>query len=177
MADHPNSFDARGTLNAGGRDVTIYRLDALQSAFDVARLPFSLKVLLENLLRTEGNGAVEADDIEALATWDHRAEPDIEIAFMPARVLLQDFTGVPAVVDLAAMRDAMSDLGGDAGKINPLVPAELVIDHSVQVDAFGPRQAFQINAGREFERNDERYAFLRWGQGSFDNFAVVPPDT
>src|SRR3954454_9425448 len=177
MADHPNSFDARATLNAGGRDVTIYRLDALQSAHDVARLPFSLKVLLENLLRTEGNGAVEASDIEALAKWDHRAEPDIEIAFTPARVLLQDFTGVPAVVDLAAMRDAMADLDGDPAKINPLVPAELVIDHSVQVDAFGTPDAFRINAEREFERNKERYQFLRWGQSAFDGFSVVPPDT
>src|SRR3954464_3686109 len=177
MADHPNSFDARATLNAGGREVTIYRLDSLQSSPDVARLPFSLKVLLENLLRTEGNGAVEASDIEALAKWDHRAEPDTEIAFTPARVLLQDFTGVPAVVDLAAMRDAMADMGGDPAKINPLVPAELVIDHSVQVDAFGTRDAFRINAEKEFERNEERYAFLRWGQTAFEGFVCVPPDT
>ena len=174
---HPNSFDARATLSVGGRDLTIYRLDALQSRFDVARLPFSLKVLLENLLRTEGNGAVTADDIEALATWDARAEPSKEIAFSPARVVMQDFTGVPAVVDLAAMRDAMAALGGDPAKINPLVPAELVIDHSVQVDAFGSAAAFQINADREFERNEERYQFLRWGQTAFDGFAVVPPDT
>src|SRR3954466_10817115 len=177
MADHPNSFDARATLNAGGREVTIYRLDALQSSHDVARLPFSLKILLENLLRTEGNGAVEGSDIEALAKWDHRAEPDVEIAFTPARVLLQDFTGVPAVVDLAAMRDAMAELDGDPSRINPLVPAELVIDHSVQVDAFGTADAFRINAEREFERNQERYQFLRWGQSAFDGFAVVPPDT
>src|SRR3954464_4577929 len=177
MADHPNSFDARATLNAGGREVTIYRLDSLQSSPDVARLPFSLKVLLENLLRTEGNGAVEASDIEALAKWDHRAEPGTEIAFTPARVLLQDFTGVPAVVDLAAMRDAMAALEGDPEKINPLVPAELVIDHSVQVDAFGTADAFRINAEREFERNKERYQFLRWGQTAFDGFSVVPPDT
>jgi aconitate hydratase len=177
MADHPNSFDARDTLKVGDREVTIYRLDALQAKHDVARLPFSLKVLLENLLRTEGNGAVEAADIEALAGWDHRAEPDTEIAFTPARVVLQDFTGVPAVVDLAAMRDAMSDLGGDPAKINPLVPAELVIDHSVQVDAFGTRDSFRINAEREFERNQERYQFLRWGADAFDGFSVVPPDT
>src|SRR3954465_2145857 len=177
MTDHPNSFDARATLNAGGREVTIYRLDALQSAHDVARLPFSLKVLLENLLRTEGNGSVEKADIEALAKWDHRAEPDIEIAFTPARVLLQDFTGVPAGVALAAMRDAMGGLDGDPGKINPLVPAELVIDHSVQVDAFGTADAFRINAEREFARNKERYAFRRWGQGAFEGFVVVPPDT
>ncbi len=177
MANHPNSFGARDTLRVGDREVTIYRLDALQSSHDVARLPFSLKVLLENLLRTEGNGSVEAADIEALASWDANAEPSEEIAFTPARVILQDFTGVPAVVDLAAMRDAMADLGGDPAKINPLVPAELVIDHSVQVDAFGTHDAFRINAEREFERNEERYAFLRWGQDAFDGFSVVPPDT
>src|SRR4051794_18202098 len=172
-----NSFDARGALSVGGREVEIYRLDALQSRFDVARLPFSLKVLLENLLRNEDGVAVTREDIEALATWDAKAEPSKEIAFTPARVVMQDFTGVPAVVDLAAMRDAMADMGGDPSKINPLVPAELVIDHSVQVDAFGSRQAFQINADREFERNEERYAFLRWGQEAFDGFSVVPPDT
>ena len=172
-----NSFDARSTLTVGERSVEIYRLDALQAAFDVARLPFSLKILLENLLRTEGNGSVDAADIEALATWDPAAEPSKEIAFTPARVVMQDFTGVPAVVDLAAMRDAMADMGGDPAKINPLVPAELVIDHSVQVDAFGTRDAFASNAELEFERNQERYAFLRWGQHAFDNFAVVPPDT
>ncbi|MEN3284158.1 MAG: aconitate hydratase [Solirubrobacteraceae bacterium] len=177
MAEHPNSFDARATLKVGDREHTIFRLDALQSKYDVARLPFSLKVLLENLLRTEGNGSVEAADVEKLARWDAKAEPSEEIAFTPARVVMQDFTGVPAVVDLAAMRDAMADLGGDAEKINPLVPAELVIDHSVQVDAFGTRDAFTVNAEREFERNQERYAFLRWGQDGFDNFAVVPPDT
>jgi aconitate hydratase len=172
-----NSFGARSTLTVGGRSLDIFRLDALQSSFDVARLPFSLKVLLENLLRTEGNGSVQAQDIEALARWNATAEPDTEIAFTPARVLMQDFTGVPAVVDLAAMRDAMADLGGDPAKINPLVPAELVIDHSVQVDAYGSAAAFMINAEREFERNQERYAFLRWGQGAFKGFAVVPPDT
>src|SRR6476469_5539226 len=154
MPENPNSFDARGTLSVGGKDHTIYRLDALQSQWDVARLPFSLKVLLENLLRTEGNGSVSKEDIEALAGWDAGAEPSDEIAFTPARVVMQDFTGVPAIVDLAAMRDAMADLGGDASKINPLVPAEL-----------------------EFERNEERYAFPRWGQDGFDNFSVVPPDT
>jgi aconitate hydratase A / 2-methylisocitrate dehydratase len=172
-----DSFGARGTLAVSGRSYEIFRLDALQSKFDVARLPFSLKVLLENLLRTEGNGSVEASHVEALASWDAAAEPSKEIAFTPARVLMQDFTGVPAVVDLAAMRDAMADLGGDAEKINPLVPAELVIDHSVQVDVFGTRDAFARNAEREFERNQERYAFLRWGQQAFANFAVVPPDT
>src|SRR3954465_9143800 len=174
---HPNSFDARGELRVGDRSFEVFRLEALQSKYDVARLPFSLKILLENLLRTEGNGSVEAADIEALASWDATAEPSQEIAFTPARVVMQDFTGVPAVVDLAAMRDAMAGLGGDPAQINPLVPAELVIDHSVQVDAFGTRDAFRINAEREFERNQERYAFLRWGQDAFYNFRVVPPDT
>jgi aconitate hydratase len=172
-----DSFGARSTLEVGGREYEIFRLDALQQRFDVARLPFSLKVLLENLLRTEGNGAVRAKDIEALASWDAQAQPSKEIAFTPARVLMQDFTGVPAVVDLAAMRDAIAEMGGDPAKINPLAPAELVIDHSVQVDAFGTRDSFRFNAEREFERNQERYAFLRWGQGAFDDFAVVPPDT
>ncbi|MDX6688618.1 MAG: aconitate hydratase [Solirubrobacteraceae bacterium] len=172
-----NSFDTRRTLTVGERSFDIFRLDALPSRFDVARLPFSLKILLENLLRTEGNGSVTAADIEALATWDAAAEPSKEIAFTPARVVMQDFTGVPAIVDLAAMRDAMAAMGGDPGKINPLVPAELVIDHSVQVDSFARRESFVVNAEREFERNEERYSFLRWGQDAFDNFAVVPPDT
>ncbi len=172
-----DSFGAKSTLAVGGREYEIYRLDVLQQRYDVARLPFSLKVLLENLLRTEGNGAVTAKDIEALASWDSSAQPSKEIAFTPARVLMQDFTGVPAVVDLAAMRDAIAEMGGNPAKINPLAPAELVIDHSVQVDAFGTRDSFRINAEREFERNQERYAFLRWGQGAFDDFAVVPPDT
>ncbi len=172
-----NSFGAKSTLEVGGREYEIFRLDPLQQRFDVARLPFSLKVLLENLLRTEGNGSVGAADIEALASWDAAAQPSMEIAFTPARVLMQDFTGVPAVVDMAAMRDAMADMGGDPARINPLVPAELVIDHSVQVDAFGTRDAFRVNAEREFERNRERYAFLRWGQGAFERFSVVPPDT
>jgi aconitate hydratase len=172
-----NTFGAKDTLQVGAHSYEIFRLDALQQRFDVARLPFSLKVLLENLLRTEGNGSVQAADIEALAGWDASAEPSKEIAFTPARVLMQDFTGVPAVVDLAAMRDAIAHMGGDPTRINPLVPAELVIDHSVQVDAFGVRDAFRVNAEREFERNQERYAFLRWGQGAFDDFSVVPPDT
>jgi aconitate hydratase len=172
-----NSFGAKDSLEAGGGSYEIFRLDALQQRFDVARLPFSLKVLLENLLRTEGNGSVDAADIEALASWDATAQPSKEIAFTPARVLMQDFTGVPAVVDLAAMRDAIARMGGDAAQINPLAPAELVIDHSVQVDAFGTHDAFRVNAEREFERNQERYSFLRWGQGAFDDFAVVPPDT
>jgi len=172
-----NSFGAKDELEVAGSSYEIFRLDALQQRFDVARLPFSLKVLLENLLRTEGNGSVDAADVEALASWDASAQPSKEIAFTPARVLMQDFTGVPAVVDLAAMRDAIARMGGDAAQINPLVPAELVIDHSVQVDAFGTRDAFRVNAEREFERNQERYSFLRWGQGAFDDFSVVPPDT
>jgi aconitate hydratase len=172
-----NSFDARADLEVGGLTYEIYRLDALQEKFDVARLPFSLKILLENLLRNEDGVSIRKADIEALAQWDHNAEPSQEIAFTPARVVMQDFTGVPAIVDLAAMRDAMADLGGDPAKINPLVPAELVIDHSVQVDVFGTRDAFRFNAEREFERNEERYAFLRWGQGVFEGFVVVPPDT
>jgi aconitate hydratase len=172
-----NSFGAKDSLQVGGASHEIFRLDALQERFDVARLPFSLKVLLENLLRHEGNGTVSARDVEALASWRPEAEPSAEIAFAPARVLMQDFTGVPAVVDLAAMRDAMAAMDGDPEKINPLVPAELVIDHSVQVDAFGSADAFAINAQRELERNRERYTFLRWGQQAFEHFAVVPPDT
>jgi aconitate hydratase len=172
-----NSFDARAKLSVGDRSYEIFRLDALQSSYDVARLPFSLKILLENLLRNEDGESIRTGDIEALATWNAKDAPSKEIAFTPARVVMQDFTGVPAIVDLAAMRDAMRELGGQEGKINPLVPAELVIDHSVQVDVFGTRQAFQRNAELEFERNQERYAFLRWGQGAFHNFSVVPPDT
>jgi aconitate hydratase len=172
-----NSFDAKATLKVGERSFEIFRLDALQAKYDIARLPFSLKVLLENLLRNEDGESIRARDIEALAKWDAAAEPSSEISFTPARVIMQDFTGVPAVVDLAAMRDAMCAMGGDAAKINPLVPAELVIDHSVQVDVFGSSGAFARNAELEFERNRERYAFLRWGQGAFHNFQVVPPDT
>jgi aconitate hydratase len=174
---NPNSYDAKATLAVGGRQYEIFRLDALQASYDIARLPFSLKVLLENLLRNEDGESIRAGDIEALAKWDAKAEPATEISFTPARVIMQDFTGVPAVVDLAAMRDAMGEMGGDPRKINPLVPAELVIDHSVQVDVFGTHAAFARNAELEFERNRERYAFLRWGQGAFDNFSVVPPDT
>src|SRR6202012_1032787 len=172
-----NSFGSKATLEVGGRSYDIYRIEALQSKFDVARLPFSLKILLENLLRNEDGESIRAADIEALAKWNAKAEPTQEIAFTPARVVMQDFTGVPAVVDLAAMRDAMTAMGGDPNKINPLVPAELVIDHSVQVDAFGTSGAFQRNAELEFERNQERYAFLRWGQGAFQNSSVVPPAT
>jgi aconitate hydratase len=172
-----NSFGAKSTLSVDGREYEIFRLDALQAKFDVARLPYALKILLENLLRNEDGRTVEADDVEALAKWVATDEPSREIAYTPARVLLQDFTGVPAIVDLAAMRDAMRDLGGDAARINPLQPAELVIDHSIQVDEFASRFAFKFNGEREFERNRERYAFLRWGQQAFDNFKVVPPNT
>ncbi len=172
-----NSFGARAELEVGGRTYEIFRIDALQASYDVARLPFSLKILLENLLRNEDGEAIRAADIEALAKWNAKAEPSDEIAFTPARVVMQDFTGVPAIVDLAAMRDAMRAMGGDPNRINPLVPAELVIDHSVQVDVFGSAQAFERNAELEFERNKERYSFLRWGQTAFDNFKVVPPDT
>jgi len=172
-----DSFGARSTLEVGGRELEIFRVDALGERFDVARLPFSLKILLENLLRNEGNGDVTAAEVEALAGWEAAAEPSVEIAFSPARVLMQDFTGVPSVVDLAAMRDAVVALGGDTASIEPLVPAELVIDHSVQVDSFGAADSFAINAQREFERNGERYKFLRWGQQAFEQFRVVPPDT
>src|SRR5687768_16279947 len=172
-----DSFGARDELEVGGRAFAIHRLDALQEKFDVARLPYSLKVLLENVLRLEDGESVTADDVETIANWDAKAEPADEIPFTPARVLMQDFTGVPAIVDLAAMRDAMDDLGNDPAKINPLVPVDLVIDHSVQVDAFGNDKAFAVNAEREFERNGERYEFLRWGQTAFDNFRVVPPAT
>jgi len=172
-----DSFGAKATLEVSGRQFEIHRLDALQERFDVARLPYSLKVLLENALRLEDGDSVTSDDVEALASWDANAEPSVEIPFQPARVLMQDFTGVPAIVDLAAMRDAMDDLGSDPAKINPLVPVDLIIDHSVQVDAFGNARAFDINADRDYERNEERYAFLRWGQQAFDNFRVVPPAT
>ncbi|HYG63515.1 MAG TPA: aconitate hydratase AcnA, partial [Thermoanaerobaculia bacterium] len=173
-----DSFGSRRTLTAGGQTVSIAALPALeQRGWNVSRLPYSLRILLENLLRREDGEVVSAADIEALATWDPKAEPSREIAFMPGRVLLQDFTGVPAVVDLAAMRDAMAAMGGDPKRINPLQPVELVIDHSVQVDEYGSAAAFLINAEKEFERNRERYAFLRWGQTAFDNFRVVPPDT
>ena len=177
-----NSFASRAALKVGGDSFDIYRLDALERAGvgRVARLPFSLKVLLENLLRHEDDRFVRYEDIEALAGWDPSSAAgatEKEVSFMPARVLLQDFTGVPAVVDLAAMRDAIKALGGDPKKINPLLPAELVIDHSVQVDKFGAANAFAFNADLEMQRNIERYAFLRWGQKGFENFKVVPPDT
>src|SRR5208282_3511397 len=173
-----NSFGSRSTLRVAGHDYEMYRIDALdKQGISTRHLPFSLRILLENLLRTEDGRSVSKEDIRALAAWNSKSKPDKEIAFTPSRVLMQDFTGVPAVVDLAAMRDAMKRLSGDPALINPLQPAELVIDHSVQVDEFGTPQAFQLNAELEFQRNQERYAFLRWGQTAFKNFAIVPPDT
>lgn len=173
-----NSFGAKSTLDVDGKSYEIFRLDAVQGeGLDVASLPFSLKVLLENLLRTEDGADITADDIKALAGWDETAQPDKEIQFTPARVIMQDFTGVPCVVDLATMREAMADLGGDPSKINPLAPAEMVIDHSVIADVFGTPEAFERNVEIEYERNRERYQFLRWGQGAFDDFKVVPPGT
>ena len=171
-----NSFGSRATIKVGGHTFEIYRLDALEKkGLPVAHLPYSLKILLENLLRLEDGRTVRAADVEKLARWDPKKVPDEEIAFMPARVLMQDFTGVPAVVDLAAMRDAMRVMGGDPKKVNPLLPAELVIDHSVIVDEFGTPTAFQANADLEFQRNRERYALLRWAQQTFQGFRVVPP--
>src|SRR4051794_34071147 len=174
-----NSFGTRTELRVDGRTVQIYSLPALERAgfAGVSRLPYSMKILLENLLRREDNAFVKADDIRAVAAWDATAAVQKEISFMPARVLLQDFTGVPCVVDLAAMRDAVVALGGNPDRINPLQPVELVIDHSVQVDYFARADAFSLNAELEFTRNRERYAFLRWGQRAFRNFDVVPPDT
>jgi aconitate hydratase len=172
-----DSFGARSTLDVGGRSYEVFRLDALAGRFDLERLPYSIKVLLENVLRLEDGESVAAADVEAIAGWDPEATPSVEIPFQPARVLMQDFTGVPAVVDLAAMRDAMAEIGGDPERINPLVDVDLVIDHSVQVDAFGNARAFAVNAEREFERNRERYSFLKWGREAFDNFSVVPPAT
>jgi aconitate hydratase len=169
-----DSFGARGTLSVGDASYEIHRLSAVEGA---DRLPFSLKVLLENLLRTEDGADITADDVRALAGWDPTAQPDREIRFTPARVVMQDFTGVPAIVDLATMREAMRDLGGDPAKINPLAPAELVIDHSVVADLFGTPDSFTRNVELEYERNYERYQFLRWGQGAFDDFKVVPPGT
>jgi aconitate hydratase len=171
-----NSFSSKAVLKSGNRSYTIHRLPALAAkGFNLARLPFSLKILLENLLRREDGVNVTAADIEFLANWDAKAEPSREIAYMPARVLMQDFTGVPAVVDLAAMRDAIKTLGGDPERVNPLAPAELVIDHSVQVDEYGTAAAYQANSLLEFQRNRERYAFLKWGQSAFRNFSAVPP--
>ncbi len=173
-----DTFRSRSSIRVGNKDYEIYRLDALdKQGIPTKHLPYSLRILLENLLRTEDGRNVKKEDVRALASWNSNTRPNKEIAFTPSRVLLQDFTGVPAVVDLAAMRNAMQRLGGDAGLINPLQPAELVIDHSVQVDEFGTNKAFDMNALLEFQRNKERYAFLRWGQTAFRNLAIVPPDT
>jgi len=171
-----DSFGARSTLAVGSDNFEIFRLDAVTEGH-VDRLPYSLKILLENLLRHEDGRDVTREDILALANWDPKTAPDTEISFTPSRVILQDFTGVPAVVDLAAMRDAVVKLGGSADKINPLSPAELVIDHSVQVDNYGAANALDLNNKIEFSRNKERYSFLRWGQSAFENFRVVPPNT
>src|SRR5690242_18019964 len=176
--DRQDSFGAKGTLDVNGKSYEIYRLDAVKGdGLDVESLPYSLKVLLETLLRTEDGADITADDVKALAGWDPESEPSKEIQYTPARVIMQDFTGVPAIVDLATMREAMADLGGDPKAINPLAPAELVIDHSVIADVFGIAGAFERNVEFEYGRNKERYQFLRWGQGAFDNFKVVPPGT
>lgn len=173
-----DSFGAKSSLDVDGKSYEIFRLDAVTGeGLDVASLPFSLKVLLENLLRTEDGADITAEDVKAIAGWDADADPSKEIQFTPARVIMQDFTGVPCVVDLATMREAMADLGGDPTKINPLAPAEMVIDHSVIADVFGTPEAFERNVEIEYERNRERYQFLRWGQGAFDDFKVVPPGT
>ncbi|HMT50827.1 MAG TPA: aconitate hydratase AcnA, partial [Dietzia sp.] len=169
-----DSFGAKGTLEVGGEAYEIYRLSAVQGA---SKLPYSLKVLTENLLRTEDGANVTKAHIEALANWDPSAEPDTEIQFTPARVIMQDFTGVPCIVDLATMREAVETLGGDPDKVNPLAPAEMVIDHSVIIESFGERGSFDKNVEIEYQRNEERYQFLRWGQGAFDDFKVVPPGT
>src|SRR5689334_19156330 len=173
-----DSFGAKGTLDVKGKAYEIFRLDAVTGeGVDVASLPFSLKVLLENLLRTEDGADITADDIRFLGAWDADAQPDKEIQYTPARVIMQDFTGVPCIVDLATMREAVAELGGDAAKVNPLAPAEMVIDHSVIADFFGSTDSFERNVEVEYERNRERYQFLRWGQGAFDDFKVVPPGT
>ncbi|MBP6309475.1 MAG: aconitate hydratase AcnA [Arenimonas sp.] len=172
-----DSFATRDQLSVNGQNYTIFSLQKLGQQYDISKLPYSMKILLENLLRCEDGVLVSKESIQAVAQWDAKKEPETEIAFMPARVVLQDFTGVPCVVDLAAMRDAVVKLGGSASNINPLIPSELVIDHSVQVDVFGKRSALDDNGKIEFERNGERYSFLRWGQKAFDNFKVVPPNT
>ncbi|MGH3494583.1 MAG: aconitase family protein, partial [Sciscionella sp.] len=169
-----NSFDARGDLRVGEKSYEIFRLAAVEGS---KKLPYSLKILLENLLRTEDGANITAEHIRALGNWSPTAEPSVEIQFTPARVVMQDFTGVPCIVDLATMREAVTDLGGDPDKVNPLAPAELVIDHSVIIDVFGSSDAFERNVEIEYQRNRERYQFLRWGQGAFDEFKVVPPGT
>ncbi|MGO1885369.1 MAG: aconitase family protein, partial [Citricoccus sp.] len=167
-----DSFGSKGVLDVEGAEYEIFRLNKVEGA---EKLPYSLKVLLENLLRTEDGANVTAETIKALGSWDPNAQPDTEIQFTPARVIMQDFTGVPCIVDLATMREAIEDLGGDASRVNPLAPAELVIDHSVQIDSFGNDQAIERNMEIEYQRNGERYQFLRWGQTAFDDFKVVPP--
>uniref|UniRef100_UPI0024847B07 aconitase family protein n=2 Tax=Arthrobacter zhaoguopingii TaxID=2681491 RepID=UPI0024847B07 len=167
-----DSFGSKGVLDVAGTSYEIFRLGAVEGA---EKLPFSLKVLLENLLRTEDGANITADHVRALAGWNPEAEPDTEIQFTPARVIMQDFTGVPCVVDLATMREAVAELGGDPKKVNPLAPAEMVIDHSVQIDVFGNAGALERNMEIEYQRNGERYQFLRWGQTAFDDFKVVPP--
>src|ERR1700712_5977384 len=169
-----NSFGSKDTLTVGGTDYEVFRVDKVPG---YEKLPFSLKVLLENLLRTEDGKNVTKAQIEALGAWVPSADPDTEIQFTPARVVMQDFTGVPCIVDLATMREAVADLGGDPERVNPLAPAELVIDHSVIADLFGTENAFERNVEIEYERNGERYQFLRWGQTAFDDFKVVPPGT
>ncbi len=169
-----NSFNSKSTLNVSGKTYEIFDISKIEGA---GSLPFSLKILLENLLRTEDGANITAAHIKALAQWDPSTEPDTEIQFTPARVVMQDFTGVPCIVDLATMREAIVALGGDPAKVNPLAPAELVIDHSVIADVFGTKDAFEKNTDIEYERNRERYRFLRWGQGAFDEFKVVPPGT
>ena len=172
--DSVNSFGARDTVKVGDKSYQIYRLDAVPNT---EKLPYSLKVLTENLLRNEDGSDITKDHIEAIANWDPKAEPSIEIQYTPARVVMQDFTGVPCIVDLATMREAIADLGGNPEKVNPLAPADLVIDHSVIADLFGRADAFERNVEIEYQRNGERYQFLRWGQGAFRDFKVVPPGT
>jgi aconitate hydratase len=176
VAPSADPFEARATLRAGDRDLTLYRLDRAGMA-GLDRAPVTVKILLENVLRHAGGGIVTEADVRALAAWHPGGAGEAEVPFMPARVILQDFTGVPAVVDLAAMRDAMAALGGDPARINPLVPADLVIDHSVQVDRYGTSEAFAFNVAREYERNNERYQLLRWAQTAFADLRVVPPGT
>lgn len=168
-----DSFKSSSKLEVGNKSYRIFKLDSVLKG----QLPYSLKILLENLLRTEDGANITSEHIKAIANWDPQAEPDIEIQFSPARVIMQDFTGVPCIVDLATMREAVSTLGGDPKKVNPLTPAELVIDHSVVIDVAGSPDAFERNVAYEYERNGERYQFLRWGQGAFNNFKVVPPGT
>jgi len=170
-----DSFAAKDTLTVGENSYDIYKIVGVPGLENAKNLPFSLKVLLENLIRTEDGANITAEHIQALADWDPSADPNVEIQFTPARVIMQDFTGVPCVVDLATMREAVGDLGGDPDKVNPLAPADLVIDHSVIADLFGREDAFERNVEIEYERNGERYQFLRWGQGAFNDFKVVPP--